>query len=143
MRTSPPSTFTVEQLDEGQAKLALPELVGLLQDAVASGASLGFMPPLSADEARSYWHEVFDGLCKHSRILLAVRREQQIVGSVQLDLVLRKNGLHRAEVQKLMVHRKFRRQGLGRALMTAVEEAARQAGRTLLVLDTRKGDPSE
>jgi GNAT superfamily N-acetyltransferase len=65
------------------------------------------------------------------------------VGAVQLDLAERPNALYRAEVMKLFVHRRARRQGIGRILMGAVELAAMEAGRSLLVLDTRKGDPSE
>jgi GNAT superfamily N-acetyltransferase len=49
------------------------------------------------------------------------------------------NASHRAEVQKLLVLRSWRRQGIGLALMTAIEQAARQTGRSLLVLDTRLG----
>jgi ribosomal protein S18 acetylase RimI-like enzyme len=62
---------------------------------------------------------------------------------VQLDLVTKPNRIHRAEVQKLLVHTRVRRQGLGLALMNAVEAVAREAGRSLLLLDTREGDPAE
>ena len=53
------------------------------------------------------------------------------------------NAKHRAEVMKLMVHRRARGQGIGRALMLGLEEEARRVGRTLLVLDTRAGDAAE
>jgi acetyltransferase len=53
------------------------------------------------------------------------------------------NGLHHAEVQKLLVLRSHRRHGIGQALMTAVEEAALQGRRYLLVLDTRLGYDAE
>jgi ribosomal protein S18 acetylase RimI-like enzyme len=77
-------------------------------------------------------------------VLFAARdADGGIVGSAQLDLALRANGLHRAEVAKVMVHRRARRHGLGRALMLAAEDEARRRGRTTLVLDTREGDPSE
>jgi acetyltransferase len=62
---------------------------------------------------------------------------------VQLALATQQNATHRAEVQKVMVHTRHRRQGIGQALMAAVEESAGAAGRTLLVLDTRRGDISE
>ena len=42
-----------------------------------------------------------------------------------------------------MVHTQARRQGIGRALMRAVEEHAWRLGRTTLVLDTRRGDHAE
>lgn len=133
----------IARLDANQTVEALPELIDVLQDAVDSGASVGFLPPLSTEEAHSYWQEVIVAIQKQSRILLVTRQEQVIVGTVQLDLVNKPNGRHRAEVQKLLVHRRARRQGLGRALMSAVEAVAREAERSLLVLDTREGDPAE
>lgn len=133
----------IEQLNEMQTVQALPELVSLLQDAVDGGASVGFLLPLSTEEANSYWQDVLLAIRKQSRILLVARQEKAIVGTVQLDLVTKPNGIHRAEVQKLLVHRRVRRQGLGRALMIAVEAVAREAGRSLLVLETREGDPAE
>jgi len=114
----------------------------LLADAVHSGASVGFLPPLNPIEALEYWDSVREAILAGSRILLAAYAEDELVGSVQLSLEMRRNGDHRAEVTKLLVMQKARRRGLGRALMHAVEQTARQIGRTLLVLDTRKGDPS-
>jgi ribosomal protein S18 acetylase RimI-like enzyme len=65
-----------------------------------------------------------------------------IQGTVQLHLVQKPNGLHRAEVVKLLVHPGARRQGIARRLMAVLEEEAGRLQRTLLVLDTREGDPS-
>jgi GNAT superfamily N-acetyltransferase len=67
----------------------------------------------------------------------------RIVGTVQLGLALPPNQPHRADVKKLLVHRSARGRGIGMALMTAAEEAARARGRTLLVLDTALGDDAE
>ena len=44
---------------------------------------------------------------------------------------------------KLLVHRRARRRGLAERLMQAVEAAAREAGKTLLVLDTVTGGTAE
>jgi ribosomal protein S18 acetylase RimI-like enzyme len=119
-------------------------LSALLVDAVAGGASIGFLPPLGEGEAAAYWDTVAASLGEGSRLLLVARPpEGGVIGSVQLDLAMRVNARHRAEVVRLMVHRRARRQGLGRALMLAIEEEARRLGRTTLVLDTRQGDPSE
>jgi ribosomal protein S18 acetylase RimI-like enzyme len=117
--------------------------MSLLQANVDDGASIGFLPPLSATDAVVYWQGVEDALRGLHRILFVARQGEQIVGSVQLDLVAKPNGAHRAEVMKLMVHPSQRRQGIARTLMLALEAHARAAGRTTLVLDTRAGDPSE
>lgn len=131
-------TVTPEQLEEHSAAF-----VALLLDAVDSGASVGFVPPLETAAARTYWNGVRTALGGGNRILLAAVERDGVLGSVQLDLAAQPNGRHRAEVMKLMVHRAARRRGIGRALMAALEDAARRAGRSLLVLDTRVGDSAE
>jgi acetyltransferase len=133
----------IEQFTADQANALLAELIGLLQDSVASGASIGFLPPLGNDEARGYWDGAIEDLARGALVLLVARQGGAVVGTVQLALAQRPNGRHRAEVQKLLVHTRARRQGIGQALLAAADAAARQAGRTLLVLDTRAGDPSE
>jgi ribosomal protein S18 acetylase RimI-like enzyme len=121
-----------------------PALVALLQDAVDGGASIGFLPPLGETEAAAYWRSVVAAMGAGARILFAAAQpDGQVVGTAQLDLATRPNARHRAEVQKVIVHRRARRRGIGRALMLAVEAEARRRGRTTLVLDTRRGDPSE
>jgi acetyltransferase len=94
-------------------------------------------------EAQYYWAKVFEQVSQHGRIVLAAVHEGAIVGSVQLELASMSNARHRAEAQKLLVLRPWRRQGIGEALMTSIEQAARQEGRQLLVLDTRWGDAAE
>ena len=127
-----------------EAEAALPELLDVLRDAVEAGASVGFLPPLTDTEGRAYWHGVIAAIADGSRVLLVARHtDGPIVGTVQLDLATRANGHHRAEVSKLLVARAARRQGLGRALMAALEREALRLGRTTIVLDTRQGDPSE
>ncbi|MDB5074164.1 MAG: GCN5-related N-acetyltransferase [Chloroflexi bacterium] len=133
----------IEQLHAEQVGTLLPELVALLRDAVDSGASIGFLPPLGVAEADAYWRDVAAAIQSRTRILLAARDEQGIAGSVQVDLAQKPNASHRAEIVKLLVHRRARRQGLGRALLTEAESAAHAAGRSLLVLDTRRGDVAE
>jgi GNAT superfamily N-acetyltransferase len=134
----------IESLDPPAATAHRAGLIRLLQDAVESGASLGFLPPLDATAAGAYWDAVIAGLTEGSRRLYVARDpDGGVAGSVQLELAVRPNAGHRAEVTRLMVHRTARRRGLGRALMLAVEAEARRLGRTTLVLDTRQGDPSE
>ena len=133
----------IELLTPQTACDTLNDLVELLQDAVDSGASVGFLPPLSREVASNYWLSVFTDLDAGHRLLLGAIEGARLVGSVQLELARKPNATHRAEVQRLLVHRSVRRRGIGERLMRDLEELARQHGRTLLVLDTRQGDPSE
>src|SRR5215510_7683158 len=133
----------IDRLSEQQAKAVLPQLADLLHDAVDSGASVGFLPPLTSGMAEDYWAGVLREMAQGSRILLAAIEAGEIMGAAQLELANRQNALHRAEVQKLFVHRRFRNRGVARLLMSAVEGAAREAGRTLLTLDTQRGSVAE
>jgi ribosomal protein S18 acetylase RimI-like enzyme len=135
----------LESLTAVQAGQAASGLAALLTDAVDSGASVGFLPPLAPATATAYWRTVVAALEEGSRVLLVARRAEDggIVGSAQLELAMRENGRHRAEVTKVMVLGAARRLGIARSLMLAAEEHARRLGRTTLVLDTRAGDPSE
>ncbi len=135
--------YSLETISSEQGQAILAELVTLLQDAVASGASIGFLPPLSEEEARAYWTAALEDLAQKKRVLLIARHSTQVVGAVQLELAAKANARHRAEVQKLCVLQQERRRGIGRLLMEAIEPIAREHGRTLLVLDTRLGDHAE
>lgn len=118
-------------------------LMELLLDAVAGGASIGFLEDLSAAEANAYLDTVQAEVNQGSRVLWVVVRSEQVVASVQLALCQKPNGLNRAEVQKLLVRSDSRRHGLGSQLMAAVEGEARQQARGLLVLDTETGSSAE
>jgi acetyltransferase len=131
------------RLNAAQAEQRLPELAALLQDAVNGGAAVGFLPPLLLAEAEAYWREVVSAVGGAGRILLIAVQDGAPVGTLQLDPAARPNGLHRAEVTKVLVHSAHRRQGVGRALMLAAEAEAARAGRTTLVLDTRLGDAGQ
>jgi len=103
-----------------------------------SSATVGFLPPLATATASAYWRTVFAALDADARLLLVARRpaDGAIVGTAQLDPAGKENARHRAEVAKVLVLRSARRQGVGRALMEALEEHARRRGRLTLVLDT-------
>lgn len=118
------------------------DLAELLVDAVAAGAAVSFLSPLAPADAIAWWQETLAGLAPRAVVLVA-RSAEGIVGTVQFQPAWARNQPHRAEVVKLLVHRRARRQGLGRALMVAIEAAARAAGFGLLTLDTKGGDPAE
>jgi len=110
-------------------------LSDVLIDCVEGGASVGFMQSLTRDRAVAFWRRVADGVAAGERALLVAEDEQGICGTVQLSFDLPENQPHRADLSKMLVHRRARRQGLGAALMRGVEDMARDCGKTLLVLD--------
>ena len=119
-------------------------LADVLHACVHAGASVSFILPFSIAEARAFWRDkVLPAvLAGTSRVFLAYS-SGRIAGAVQLDMATPPNQPHRADVKKLLVHPDARRQGFARALMLALETAAREEGRTLLTLDTRTGDRAE
>lgn len=126
----------VRHLDEGLLK----GLVDVLIDCVAGGASVSFMHPLSQAKALAFWRRIAGDVESGARALLVAEDDSGIIGTVQLVLDQPENQPHRADLSKMLVHRRARRLGLGAALMRAAEDTARAAGKTLLVLDTASGD---
>jgi len=116
------------------------DLAGVLIDCVEGGASVSFMHPLSRDRAVTFWRRVAEGVVAGERALLVAEDARGVCGTVQLVLDQPENQPHRAELSKMLVHRRARRQGLGAALMRAAEATARECGKTLLVLDTASDD---
>jgi ribosomal protein S18 acetylase RimI-like enzyme len=120
------------------------ELGGLLYACVHAGASIGFVLPYTQADGEAYWtNKVLPAVSNGKLIMLAVRKNGRIAGSVQLDYDTMPNQPHRAEVRKLLVHPDFRRQGIAKGLMAELELLASQLGRSLLTLDTRTGDTAE
>ncbi len=112
-------------------------LSDVLHAVVHVGAGVSFVVPFSIADARAFWvDKVLPGVRARTRRVLVARWNERIVGTVQLDLAVPPNQLHRAEVAKLLVHPDARRRGIARALMIALERTALSAGRTLLTLDT-------
>ena len=128
----------LEQFDAARADLA-----ALLLDAVADGASLGFLAALTQTEACAYWCEIRAAMQTDARLLWLAERDGKIVGTVQMELCQKKNGVNRAEIQKLLVYSEARHRGLGQQLIQALEQAAKQHKRGLLYLDTEAGSEAE
>jgi GNAT superfamily N-acetyltransferase len=129
------SGFTIRRAESLSAE-ACRQLAEILIGVVSAGASVGFLPPLSLEDAEAYWR----GVIKPETVLLVAERDGRIIGTGQLELAMRANGRHRAEVGKVLVDPAAQGQGIGKALMLALEAEARRLGRTLLYLDTREGD---
>jgi GNAT superfamily N-acetyltransferase len=111
------------------------ELAGVLIDCVEGDASVSFMHPLTRDRAVAFWRRVAQGVAAGERALLVADDAQGVCGTVQLLLAQPENQPHRADLAKMLVHRRARRQGLGAALMRAAEATAQECGKSLLVLD--------
>jgi len=135
MTTSTWSLRRLHALDEAQ----IDELAGVLLDCVQGGASVSFMHPLTRDRAVAFWRRVAQGVAAGERALLVAEDARGLCGTVQLVLDQPENQPHRADLSKMLVHRRARRQGLGAALMRAAETTARECGKTLLVLDAVTG----
>lgn len=118
----------------------LQQLAGVLMDCVAGGASVGFMHPLAPERALAFWRGVAAGVARGERVLLVADDAQGIVGTAQVVLAMPDNQPHRADLAKMLVHRRGRRSGVGAALLQAAETAAREAAKTLIVLDTASAE---
>jgi GNAT superfamily N-acetyltransferase len=126
-------------VDESQIEA----LADVLIDCIDSGAGVSFLYPLAPDKARAFWRTVAADVSAGARALLVAEDERGIVGTVQLVLAQPENQPHRADLSKMLVHRRARRRGLGSALLHAAEETAGECGKTLLVLDTNTGSDAE
>ena len=118
-------------------------LASVLVDAIDSDAGVSFLHPLEPEKARRFWHGIAADVAAGGRAIVVAEDDQGIVGTVQLVLSQPENQPHRADLSKMLVHRRGRRRGLGAALLTAVEQGARDCGKTLLVLDTNTGSDAE
>ncbi len=133
---------TIRALTEAEAVEHQAALCDILMDCVAGGASVSFMDPLPPAKAAGFWAGVAASVGRGERVLLVAEdpRGDGLLGTVQVVLDQPENQPHRGDVSKMLVHRRARRQGVGAALMQAAEDAARAAGKTLLVLDTASDD---
>lgn len=140
--------ITIRRIGAGEAREragALAEaLSDVLIDCVEGGASVSFMLPLPRAKALAFWGGVLEGAARNERVLLVAQTAAgRIIGTVQLITALPDNQPHRADIAKMLVHRDARRQGVAAQLMAAVDQAARDEGRTVLVLDTVTGGDAE
>jgi GNAT superfamily N-acetyltransferase len=139
------SPAIIRALAPGEAREHVASLADILLDCVAGGASVSFMAPLSRETAQAFWRAVAKGVAANQRALLVAedRTTHQLHGTVQVILDQPENQPHRADIAKMLVHRRARRQGLAAALMRGAEATARSAGKSLLVLDTATGSDAE
>jgi len=134
--------YSIERLAQPVSDEDVRALASLLVEAVASGAAVSFLAPLTAEAAECWWRESLSSA--HPRaIVLVARVAGEIVGTVQVVPAWAPNQPHRAEVVKLLVAPGRRGHGLGARLMQVIEEAAQREGFQLLTLDARAGGAAE
>ncbi|KGS41596.1 acetyltransferase family protein [Burkholderia pseudomallei MSHR7527] len=134
----------VRRIGPDEAAACVDALSDVLIDCVEGGASVSFMAPLARDKARAFWREVAEGVARGERTLfVAEDADGCIVGTVQMITRQPENQPHRADVAKMLVHRDARRRGVAQRLLAALDDAARAAGKTVLVLDTVTGGDAE
>ncbi len=139
-----PEDVTLRRVGAQEGAECIEALADVLVDCVEGGACVGFLRPLARQKAVSFWRGVIEGVARGERVLLvAQNRSGRIVGTVQMITRAPENQRHRADVAKMLVRRDARRRGIGRRLMAALDEAARQEGKALLVLDTATGGDAE
>lgn len=134
----------VRRVDGAEAAALVDALSEVLLDCVEGGASVSFMWPLPRERARAFWQGVAEGVKRGERLLfVGATQPGRIDGTVQVVLAQPDNQPHRADVAKMLVHRRARRRGLAQALLAEAEQGARAAGKTVLVLDTVTGGDAE
>lgn len=135
MRTTSKRSDAITRL-RSLDETAIEQLAHMTIAIVADGASIGFMNPLDAAKARSFWVAVAADVHAGRRLLVVAHDELGICGTCQIVLAQPDNQPHRGDLAKMMVHPRARNRGLGGALLAAAEAEAKAAGKTLLVLDT-------
>ena len=130
----------IRELDGAEALARVDELVEVLRDCVEGGASVGFMLPLADGRPEAFWRKVAASVAAGERHLFVAEDEAgRICGTLSLVTDMPDNQPHRADVSKMLVHRRARRQGIAERLLRAVEAKAGELRKTTLVLDTVTG----
>lgn len=136
--------ITVRRVAGDEAAACVNALADVLIDCVEGGASVGFMWPLPRERALAFWGGVAAGVARGERVLLVAEdSEGRIVGTVQMITALPDNQPHRGDIAKMLVRRSARRRGIAQRLMAAIDDAAHDEGKTVLVLDTVTGGDAE
>ncbi|MEX0814086.1 MAG: GNAT family N-acetyltransferase [Dongiaceae bacterium] len=127
---------SVERLTEFRGT-DLHDLCEAADDAIGAGGGFGWLTPPPRNIMESYWRGV---LLVPDRTLFVGRLDGGIAGSAQLVRPPRNNEAqgHAAQLTTSFVAPWARGHGLARAIVLAVEDAARAAGVAVLNLDVRE-----
>jgi GNAT superfamily N-acetyltransferase len=137
------TSLRIRRLGAAETRAAAPALADVLLDCVQGGASVSFMAEMTRHEAEAFWLGVAEAAASDGRAVLVAEDAEGLLGVVEVIPAGPPNQPHRADIAKMLVHRRARRRGVGEALMRAAEDAARAMGKTLLTLDTVTGGVAE
>lgn len=135
------TALTIRRLGADETRAAASALGEVLLDCVQGGASVSFMAGMTRQEAEAFWLGV--AAADDGRAVLVAEDAHGLLGVVEVIPASAPNQPHRADIAKMLVHRRARRRGVGEALMRAAEDTARRMGKTLLTLDTVTGGVAE
>ncbi|MCU1388631.1 MAG: family N-acetyltransferase [Ilumatobacteraceae bacterium] len=140
--------IVIRSVEALEARQRSGELVAIIRDAVDGGSSVNFLADVTDEVLGDFWAVVADAQeAGRTRLFVAEDVDDHAGGRfVATALIMfsqKQNSPHRADVGKMLVHSGYRRRGLARRLLDAIEGAARDHGRTLLMLDTETGSAGE
>ena len=139
--------MNIRALPAAEAIQRIDELIDIIRDAVAGGASVNFLAHATDDDFRAFWTSTITDVTAGQKVLYVAEADDaevsRIVGTTLLALSQKQNSPHRGDIGKMLVHSSHRRRGLGSRLLAAAEHGARQRGRTLLMLDTETDSSGE
>jgi GNAT superfamily N-acetyltransferase len=135
------SALCIRRLAPAEARGLAAGLGAVMADCVAGGAGVNFMAGLTVAEAVAWWRAEL--ATDDGRAVFVAEDSEGPCGVVQLIPARQQNQPHRADISKMLVHRRARRRGLGEALLRAAEAEALAMGRWLLTLDTVEGSDAE
>ncbi len=81
------------------------------------GASVNFVLPFSMDDSLRWWRNRLPAFLSGEVLLFVAEVDGVIAGTGQLALAGQPNGYQRADVAKMLVHRDYRKRGLGAAIL--------------------------
>jgi GNAT superfamily N-acetyltransferase len=136
-------THAIKLLTPAEAQARRDGLIDLLIDSVEGGASVNFIWPMTRAKAEAWWDGAFASHARGERLIFTVEIGDRVDGTVQLIPASQENQAFRADLAKMLVHRRARHRGLGATLLDAAEAEALRIGRTLLTLDTQTGSAGE
>ena len=139
----PVGAVRISPIAPDQLPALVPALSDILIETVGLGASVGFLAPLSLDEAREFWLKVGQALASRERLMWGAWADEALVGTVQLVVGMPGNQRHRVDLVKLMTHPAHRGGGIGAGLTEAAEIEAARLGKSLIVLDTVADNPAQ